>query len=192
MQLAPERGDVVWLEFDSQAGHKQARRRPALVLSPRRIAAAGRDVLQRAERSQDGPFASESSRRPRRRLTRSQTSGSSLAFMTSTATSQPSAPQCKMVSSLLPRKAEQRRDGEYPHPGYPTRCRSPRRRAHTALVRMARARPTRETRRVVPPGYDRRRRRRTAVGVEAHTLRRRTRGGGEGHDRLFLIDSDAE
>jgi mRNA interferase MazF len=26
---------VVWLEFDPQAGHEQARRRPALVLSPR-------------------------------------------------------------------------------------------------------------------------------------------------------------
>jgi mRNA interferase MazF len=31
----PDRGDVVWLEFDPQAGHEQARRRPALVLSPR-------------------------------------------------------------------------------------------------------------------------------------------------------------
>ena len=32
---APERGDVLWLEFDRQAGHEQAGRRPALVLSPR-------------------------------------------------------------------------------------------------------------------------------------------------------------
>ena len=30
----PERGDVVWLTFDPQAGHEQAGRRPALVLSP--------------------------------------------------------------------------------------------------------------------------------------------------------------
>ena len=30
----PERGDAVWLEFDPQAGHEQAGRRPALVLSP--------------------------------------------------------------------------------------------------------------------------------------------------------------
>ena len=30
----PERGDVVWLDFDPQAGHEQAGRRPALVLSP--------------------------------------------------------------------------------------------------------------------------------------------------------------
>ena len=27
-------GDVVWLEFDPQAGHEQAGHRPALVLSP--------------------------------------------------------------------------------------------------------------------------------------------------------------
>lgn len=32
----PDRGDLVWLEFDPQAGHEQAGRRPALVLSPRR------------------------------------------------------------------------------------------------------------------------------------------------------------
>lgn len=31
----PERGDVVWLTFDPQAGHEQAGRRPALVVSPR-------------------------------------------------------------------------------------------------------------------------------------------------------------
>ena len=30
----PERGDIVWLEFTPQAGHEQAGRRPALVLSP--------------------------------------------------------------------------------------------------------------------------------------------------------------
>lgn len=30
----PERGDVVWLSFDPQAGHEQAGRRPAVVLSP--------------------------------------------------------------------------------------------------------------------------------------------------------------
>jgi mRNA interferase MazF len=32
----PEAGDVVWLRFDPQAGHEQAGRRPALVLSPAR------------------------------------------------------------------------------------------------------------------------------------------------------------
>lgn len=31
----PERGDVVWLDFTPQAGHEQAGRRPALVLSPK-------------------------------------------------------------------------------------------------------------------------------------------------------------
>ena len=31
---APRPGDVVWLEFDQQAGHEQAGRRPAVVLSP--------------------------------------------------------------------------------------------------------------------------------------------------------------
>jgi mRNA interferase MazF len=30
----PQRGDVVWLTFNPQAGHEQAGRRPALVLSP--------------------------------------------------------------------------------------------------------------------------------------------------------------
>ncbi len=30
----PQRGDVVWIDFDPQAGHKQRGRRPALVLSP--------------------------------------------------------------------------------------------------------------------------------------------------------------
>ena len=32
--FVPERGDVIWLTFDPQAGHEQAGRRPALVLSP--------------------------------------------------------------------------------------------------------------------------------------------------------------
>lgn len=31
----PERGDLVWLVFDPQAGHEQAGRRPALVVSPK-------------------------------------------------------------------------------------------------------------------------------------------------------------
>lgn len=33
-RYVPERGDLVWLTFDPQAGHEQAGRRPALVLSP--------------------------------------------------------------------------------------------------------------------------------------------------------------
>jgi mRNA interferase MazF len=32
--FVPERGDVVWISLSPQAGHEQARRRPALVLSP--------------------------------------------------------------------------------------------------------------------------------------------------------------
>lgn len=31
----PERGDVVWLQFNPQAGSQQAGRRPALVISPK-------------------------------------------------------------------------------------------------------------------------------------------------------------
>ena len=32
----PDCGDIVWLDFDPQAGHEQAGHRPALVLSPAR------------------------------------------------------------------------------------------------------------------------------------------------------------
>ena len=32
---APDRGDLVWLNFTPQAGHEQAGHRPAIVLSPR-------------------------------------------------------------------------------------------------------------------------------------------------------------
>lgn len=31
----PDRGDIVWLQFDPQAGHEQAGRRPALTVSPK-------------------------------------------------------------------------------------------------------------------------------------------------------------
>jgi mRNA interferase MazF len=31
----PERGDLVWLQFNPQSGHEQAGRRPALTLSPK-------------------------------------------------------------------------------------------------------------------------------------------------------------
>jgi mRNA interferase MazF len=34
-ERAPERGDVVWLEFNPQAGSEQAGHRPALVISPK-------------------------------------------------------------------------------------------------------------------------------------------------------------
>jgi len=36
----PDAGDVVWLQFDPQAGHEQAGHRPALVFSPSRYNAA--------------------------------------------------------------------------------------------------------------------------------------------------------
>lgn len=34
MAYVPNRGDAVWLDFNPQAGHEQAGRRPALVISP--------------------------------------------------------------------------------------------------------------------------------------------------------------
>jgi mRNA interferase MazF len=33
-RYVPSRGDAVWISFNPQAGHEQAGRRPALVLSP--------------------------------------------------------------------------------------------------------------------------------------------------------------
>lgn len=33
-RFIPDAGDVVWLQFDPQAGHEQAGHRPALVISP--------------------------------------------------------------------------------------------------------------------------------------------------------------
>lgn len=32
----PERGDIVWLDFDPQAGHEQAGKRPAILISPKK------------------------------------------------------------------------------------------------------------------------------------------------------------
>jgi mRNA interferase MazF len=34
-KYVPERGDVVWITLNPQAGHEQAGRRPALILSPK-------------------------------------------------------------------------------------------------------------------------------------------------------------
>jgi mRNA interferase MazF len=34
-RYVPERGDIVWLQFNPQAGHEQSGIRPALVISPR-------------------------------------------------------------------------------------------------------------------------------------------------------------
>lgn len=33
-RYVPDAGDIVWLQFDPQAGHEQAGHRPALVISP--------------------------------------------------------------------------------------------------------------------------------------------------------------
>jgi mRNA interferase MazF len=33
-RYVPESGDIVWLQFDPQAGHEQAGHRPAVVVSP--------------------------------------------------------------------------------------------------------------------------------------------------------------
>lgn len=35
VSYVPERGDLVWIAFDPQAGHEQAGRRPGLVVTPR-------------------------------------------------------------------------------------------------------------------------------------------------------------
>ena len=32
--VAPDRGDIIWISLNPQAGHEQASRRPVLVLSP--------------------------------------------------------------------------------------------------------------------------------------------------------------
>ncbi len=34
-RYVPSRGDIIWLNFNPQAGHEQAGKRPALVLSPK-------------------------------------------------------------------------------------------------------------------------------------------------------------
>jgi len=34
-RYVPDRGDLIWLTFSPQAGHEQAGRRPALVVSPK-------------------------------------------------------------------------------------------------------------------------------------------------------------
>ena len=35
MAYTPDRGDIVWLNFTSQAGHEQKGKRPAIILSPK-------------------------------------------------------------------------------------------------------------------------------------------------------------
>jgi mRNA interferase MazF len=43
--FVPDTGDIVWLNFDPRAGHEQAGRRPALILSPRSYNAKSRLAL---------------------------------------------------------------------------------------------------------------------------------------------------
>ncbi len=33
-KYVPDRGDIVWIDFNPQAGHEQSGRRPAVILSP--------------------------------------------------------------------------------------------------------------------------------------------------------------
>jgi mRNA interferase MazF len=35
VMYVPDKGDLIWLHFDPQAGHEQAGRRPALTISPK-------------------------------------------------------------------------------------------------------------------------------------------------------------
>ncbi|MCX7735965.1 MAG: endoribonuclease MazF [Candidatus Kapabacteria bacterium] len=35
INYCPDRGDIVWLDFDPQSGHEQKGRRPAIVISPK-------------------------------------------------------------------------------------------------------------------------------------------------------------
>ncbi|MBV1920507.1 MAG: type II toxin-antitoxin system PemK/MazF family toxin [Pseudomonadales bacterium] len=34
-KYVPKRGDIIWTDFDPSAGHEQAKKRPAIVLSPK-------------------------------------------------------------------------------------------------------------------------------------------------------------
>jgi len=34
-EYIPERGDIVWINFDPQSGHEQKGKRPAIILSPK-------------------------------------------------------------------------------------------------------------------------------------------------------------
>ena len=57
-RYVPERGDIVWLHFDPQAGREQAGRRPAVVLSPE-------GCNQKTSLALFCPIADQRRRRPR-------------------------------------------------------------------------------------------------------------------------------
>ena len=54
----PNRGDIVWLNFNPQAGHEQAGKRPAIVISPKQYnARVGLALFQPITSKQKGyPF----------------------------------------------------------------------------------------------------------------------------------------
>src|SRR5687768_4271841 len=56
MAYAPDRGDLIWLSLDPQAGHEPAGRRPALVLSLRAYNARVGLVCPITSQVKDYPF----------------------------------------------------------------------------------------------------------------------------------------
>ena len=52
----PERGQIVWVNFNPQKGHEQAGRRPALVVSPAAYNAVSNCVLVCPITSNDAPW----------------------------------------------------------------------------------------------------------------------------------------
>ncbi len=55
-RYVPHRGDVVWIDFDPQAGHEQAGRRPALILSDKKYNARSSLVVLCPITSQLKPY----------------------------------------------------------------------------------------------------------------------------------------
>ena len=43
----PERGDIVWLNFDPQSGHEQKGKRPAIVLSPKETSERVEEIINK-------------------------------------------------------------------------------------------------------------------------------------------------
>jgi hypothetical protein len=64
--LAPDAGDVVWLNFTPHAGHEQAGHRPALVLSPAAYndKTGPDDLLSRDDANQELPVRGAAGGRP--------------------------------------------------------------------------------------------------------------------------------
>jgi len=58
MAVAPERGDLIYLDFNPQSGHEQTGRRPGIVLSPKNFnEATGFAIVCPVTRQQKGyPF----------------------------------------------------------------------------------------------------------------------------------------